>query len=1631
MGATDWFGLESKHGADFVQQYKKAKKKAEKADTEAATAAFVADVDKVLAAWGNNMSSANGKEIVALKAKYGEDWLEKYNLAKGEEGTNPITTTDQAVPGGTAAADDALLVKDVEDVFADFKSMGLDSNDIEGIKKTQIGQDLASLYGPDWDEKYAKAKAKEQQSTGQEGQILGPVSDNAKKIVDVLDKALKSAPGLTFDAIAADDGWDELMSGSFGANWKEEYKNAKGITPQTAPAADPSYTAVAQQPVAASATTTTEPDTNNADEYAFISGSKTASNLKAVYNTAVSKLVPPNHSDPLSYLLGKHYFKEKMKGIFGQKWVSNLKKALEKDASGTSNDSSASHDDAIHKLVSNVLHSGDMSMSAVVDDAITKLYDHDPGFWNNDLDGNVSDIIDALSNHSDFNAVMSDKYGNDWKAAYKATTGTFKSPATGVAHNGYVFPAMADLTLVGSAAHHGGNKDKMELKDQLGNTFMFKPADDGYSRAYAGEVASSIAHLMYGEDEPGSYIPVKAANHSDVGFGSVQPIVKGKKADLDKVSLKTLNKDQIRALQRERVLDWLISNHDSKAGNFMLMNDGKIIGVDKEQAFKFIGNDELNLTYKPNNSEPVYNSLYKMFANKEIDLDPNDMLPYIEKVEKISDEAWLKTVTPYVSSHAGSNTAAQQNLFKKILGRKKNLRADFEKFITDLKIKRGELKPGEKFTFKGLEAGKLTPDDVPYAHDLTYHMSGSQYGLTGAGIKDVYTDKKGKHWLFKLAIEKSGDAMKPYAAHVQAGFAKVAKKIKPFHLPIGVTYMGGKIGTLQPVIPGEPGTLVGVDPHKLSPQEKIDVATEHVLDWLGSQHDSHGANFLRVDGHIIGIDKEQGFRYFGSPGQYGNDVLSDTWQPPGNPETPYYNQFWGDWKAKKFDFDPQTMAKAIEDVEALDDDEYMKTYEAYADALPQLANKPVQKKEFLQAVLARKQNIRNDFEAFLTKMYQQKTGETGKFSFKGGWKSTKSKFIEKKTTVQASSAHHLDEYAGIQPIFSSHEYSNIAEKPYKNKATGETDETKQTLKLANHHPVEMLQKYLDHLGIKPIGKIENGPVNHVVVVDKPSFLNAKAKNLLATQNIALPIHQPVAKLEKFLKDFGLKTIGPITSAGANHLAVVSKAAYDAAKTEKVELIDTSLNPQPEPAVHTNFPKIEPHPEVTPNFEKMHKIHTEHFEPTGHTLHLDGGHVEGQVAKVQKMKDTTGKTYFRVNFKLTDHAWEPLQHKGTPSEWANPLAKYDPAFGGLVEGGTIQKPPGGGLHGKGVYQGGSVNLALSSKKWVNGKSEFHLNTNKHDYSFMGNCTAKLYLEPGQTVTDALRAMVKKVHPDLEGHVFKNPTKNEIDLMKAARLAWAANPMKTRSLPQHERTLLNYKKIAADAGHGEADFKKVKSVETIPGHMTHVLPGRHKTIAGGKFKGFFHGISDEQAVLGILKAGILGINERTLSGLELTGTSVGSDISSGSGDGILTYALCQKSIDKNFNLSDPSFSHWVQAIIAPEEADRLDLYMHTGDHFGAWNEDDHNWTSIDSFSNTINYMQMYGSNLDSHEVSFRKGINKNKILRIACKDNASREKIIKSAKKEGIHEVNGVPIDEFIMVCRTTKEVDDKILKKMGY
>lgn len=261
-----------------------------------------------------------------------------------------------------------------------------------------------------------------------------------------------------------------------------------------------------------------------------------------------------------------------------------------------------------------------------------------------------------------------------------------------------------------------GTGEMHQYTDADGKGWIFKPAQTKSGkaepfRAYIQEAGYKVQGIV----DPDSAVPcgtITLNTPKGAKFGAAQLTI----TDTDpSFNLKAWQNgsgaapsaDVIAQLQRENVTDWLMCNYDSHGGNYLLQQStGRVIGVDKEQAFRYIGKAEaqtMSYTFHPNSiygeTEPIYNTIYRKFAHGEIDMNLNDTLVYIKRIEAVPDAEYREIFRSYAEALYGKGNKAEQ-LLDQIVSRKNNVRATFETFYSELLTER----KGKTTTFQFVDS---------------------------------------------------------------------------------------------------------------------------------------------------------------------------------------------------------------------------------------------------------------------------------------------------------------------------------------------------------------------------------------------------------------------------------------------------------------------------------------------------------------------------------------------------------------------------------------------------------------------------------------------------------------------------------------------------------------------------------------------------------------------------------------------------------------------------------------------------------------------------------------------------------------------------------------------------------------
>jgi len=309
----------------------------------------------------------------------------------------------------------------------------------------------------------------------------------------------------------------------------------------------------------------------------------------------------------------------------------------------------------------------------------------------------------------------------------------------------------ANFTFEKSAKDAGGVHQKEFWLDPNGDRWMFKPADLDFL-AHAEEMAYRVGRLV---DPEAIEVRVITLNGR---IGTIQKMKTGLRRDYDfrdLADMAGLAQGEIEQLQREHVIDWFISNHDNHAQQFIRTTDGRIYGVDKGQAGKFFGkpDEKLAIGYNPNHNygplESMYDKLFRAAKAGQVNVDPSAALKYIEAIERIPDSEYLSALRTYAQKlyHPRGGDLRVQQYLDSALVRKRNIRADFERFY-------GDVLNDKSFKFGRLAPPKIVQDEFAEAVSQV-----SELGWQGKTLKIDSDDIEDQNVLaFEQIVERTGQA---------------------------------------------------------------------------------------------------------------------------------------------------------------------------------------------------------------------------------------------------------------------------------------------------------------------------------------------------------------------------------------------------------------------------------------------------------------------------------------------------------------------------------------------------------------------------------------------------------------------------------------------------------------------------------------------------------------------------------------------------------------------------------------------------------------------------------------------------------------------------------------------------------
>lgn len=159
-----------------------------------------------------------------------------------------------------------------------------------------------------------------------------------------------------------------------------------------------------------------------------------------------------------------------------------------------------------------------------------------------------------------------------------------------------------------------------------------------------------------------------------------------------------------------------------------------------------------------------------------------------------------------------------------------------------------------------LKAASAASQDLAtvFSPPEVYKKDAYQPDLGGTGEKYVYSDGFGRKFVFKVGKEKFRPEVEDAAYHMTAAFGMPMPASKVMTLDGQYGQLQGWVGTY-----GEKQKRAfGTPPSKLTPKQLKDLFAHHVVDWVLDNDDSHGKNLLFTDdGRVVAVDKGRAWKH--------------------------------------------------------------------------------------------------------------------------------------------------------------------------------------------------------------------------------------------------------------------------------------------------------------------------------------------------------------------------------------------------------------------------------------------------------------------------------------------------------------------------------------------------------------------------------------------------------------------------------------------------------------------------------------------------------------------------------------------------------------------------------------------------
>jgi len=235
-------------------------------------------------------------------------------------------------------------------------------------------------------------------------------------------------------------------------------------------------------------------------------------------------------------------------------------------------------------------------------------------------------------------------------------------------------------------------------------------------------------------------------------------------------------------------------------------------------------------------------------------------------------------------------------------------------------------------------------------------------------------------------------------------------------------------------------------------------------------------------------------------------------------------------------------------------------------------------------------------------------------------------------------------------------------------------------------------------------------------------------------------------------------------------------------------------------------------------------------------------------------------------------------------------------------------------------------------------------------------------------------------------------------------------------------------------GEEDIeRRLNREEVFPGYWTMVEKGKHREYQDYSPHAIYSFVMNSRSIPDIIRiGGLISTHERYRRGFIVDGMSSDYDLRTGGADSVFTSTVTEAGLKHNKEESDSkipdpwelSYSIGLKMscffIFEPDLFDRTDWYAYYADQYGS--TDPNFFQDREAPRELFENQKNNGFNVGNEQM-FRLGISIEKIKAIAVSNNDKRAALLEELYSSGISEINGKPIEDFVIIGSTYEDFID--------